>query len=178
MIKKNFDKLYAEFYDIIYKDKNYSVEVSELIKLISSYNYNKKILDFGCGTGKHISYLQNYFEKVIGYDISQSMLNIARKNFKSNKIFFTNDINELNNHKFDVITSFFDVLSYLNNKEIFNSIKFFENISNLNTIVYVQFWEKDIVLTYPPESYFNKPIDQKQNITRSCNIKLIKILNL
>ena len=53
------------------------------------------------------------------------MLNIARKNFKSNKIFFTNDINELNNHKFDVITSFFDVLSYLNNKEIFNSIKFF-----------------------------------------------------
>ena len=48
MIKKNFDKLYAEFYDIIYKDKNYSVEVSELIKLISSYNYyKKKILDFG-----------------------------------------------------------------------------------------------------------------------------------
>ena len=61
--KKNFDKLYAEFYDIIYKDKNYSVEVSEFIKLISSYNYNKKNFRFWCGTGKHISYLKTILKK-------------------------------------------------------------------------------------------------------------------
>ena len=48
-----FNKI-ARYYDLIYKDKNYDDEVNYIDNLLEKYlKSEKKILELGCGTGKH-----------------------------------------------------------------------------------------------------------------------------
>jgi ubiquinone/menaquinone biosynthesis C-methylase UbiE len=73
----------AKYYDLIYSFKDYKVEVKRIKEIIDKYKVSKgnKLLDIGCGTGKHLAYLKNdYF--CIGTDINVEMLDIARKNVK------------------------------------------------------------------------------------------------
>ncbi len=48
----------------------------------------KSVLDYGCGTGR----LSKYFEDYVGYDVSEHMLNIAKK--KRNGKNFTSKLPE------------------------------------------------------------------------------------
>ena len=52
-----FNKI-ANYYDLIYQDKNYLKEVEYIKNLIAEFADNKEsILELGCGTGKHASLL-------------------------------------------------------------------------------------------------------------------------
>jgi len=65
-------------------------------------------LDFACGTGRLLSYLENNFAASTGVDISPEMLNIAEKDCKKSEL-ICGDItheNLLEGRKFDVITAF------------------------------------------------------------------------
>lgn len=84
----------------------------EILKKISfKYFSNKndiKYLDFACGTGRIISFLEKDMSESIGVDISDSMINIARTNVKNSKIIkvdLTKD-NIFKENYFDLITSF------------------------------------------------------------------------
>ena len=68
---------YSDYYDLIYKDKNYEKESEYIIKIIRDYCDNcKKILELGCGTGKHASYIAKHY-KIFAIDASESMLKSA-----------------------------------------------------------------------------------------------------
>jgi predicted TPR repeat methyltransferase len=78
-----FDKYYAQFYDMLYKDKDYESESNYIISLIKKYNPEaNSILDLGCGTGRHAELFSNKGFIVLGVDQSKYMLNEAmnRKN--------------------------------------------------------------------------------------------------
>lgn len=69
----------------------------------------KRILEIGCGMGQHTKQHADLgAEQVIGIDISEKMLNIARNYFSDNKITYQKmaleDLNQVND-KFDIITS-------------------------------------------------------------------------
>ncbi len=53
-------------------------------EIVSINKKNIKYLDFACGTGRVISYVENFVESSHGIDISQEMLNIASKKTKIN----------------------------------------------------------------------------------------------
>ncbi len=57
----------AEDYDAIYSYKNYRKEVVKLHRLISRYkrSLGGTLLDVGCGTGGHISYLHQHYHVAI-----------------------------------------------------------------------------------------------------------------
>ena len=57
----------AKYYDRIYSFKDYETEAVRLAKIIHKYGQSggNKLLDIGCGTGRHISYLKHDF-KCIG----------------------------------------------------------------------------------------------------------------
>ncbi|MGZ4853384.1 MAG: class I SAM-dependent DNA methyltransferase [Halobacteriota archaeon] len=75
-----FDR-YAQYYDLFYRDKNYTDEVDYVDALIKKYAVGKTatILDLGCGTGGHAVLLAKKGYDVTGVDRSDAMLAIARE---------------------------------------------------------------------------------------------------
>ncbi|MBF0204872.1 MAG: class I SAM-dependent methyltransferase [Desulfamplus sp.] len=56
-MKDVFD-LYAGYYDLLYKDKDYGAESDYAAKLIKEYAPNAEtILELGCGTAAHAEHL-------------------------------------------------------------------------------------------------------------------------
>lgn len=76
-----FDRVYAEIYDTVYRDKDYEAETELLVRLLDVYGSRDvhSILDLGCGTGQHALCLARRGYEVTGVDRSPSMLEIARR---------------------------------------------------------------------------------------------------
>ena len=73
-------KHYARYYDLLYKDKDYSAEVKYVVNKIQNFCPKaKKILDLGCGTGKHAALLAEVGFEVTGIDQSRDMIALAEK---------------------------------------------------------------------------------------------------
>jgi SAM-dependent methyltransferase len=115
--------VYAAFYDLLYKDKNYRGESEYIDKLIAKFlNKDKSkttLLDLACGTGKHLLELSTMgYVSLSGSDISKSMIDIATKNTeaKGKKItYYNHSFQEADkiNQAHDVIISMFSAMNYL-----------------------------------------------------------------
>jgi len=106
---------YSGYYDLLYKDKNYKREAEYIHKLIKKYRPEaKKILNLGCGTGKHDLFLAEMGYEMHSVEVSKNMLEIAEKHKKSGKLFFYHgDIRNIRiEEKFDAVISLFHVISY------------------------------------------------------------------
>ena len=74
-----FGAVYAQQYDLLYKDKNYDAEVALLERLFQAHALEgNSVLDLGCGTGQHAIRLAKRGFDVTGVDRSPEMLRIAR----------------------------------------------------------------------------------------------------
>lgn len=166
---------YAEYYNLLYKDKNYSCEVDYIDNLIKKHAEKAHyLLDLGCGTGKHDFLLSQKGYDVTGVDFSEKMIKKANqagynKENKNLKIKFEiADIRNLNlKKKFDVITSLFHVISYLvENDELEQT---FENVKNhLNTdgLFIFDCWYGAGVLTDLPVVKIKRLEDKNIHVTR------------
>jgi len=83
---KIFQK-YANYYDILYQDKDYKKECDFLEKIFEKYSKKRinSILDLGCGTGSHSLILAKRDYEVSGVDLSSQMINRARNKARDNK---------------------------------------------------------------------------------------------
>ena len=117
-------KDYAEYYDLIYKDKDYVKEV-DFLEEIFGENKPKNILEVGCGTGSYTKILLEMRYGVTAVDISEDMLKIARE--KCACKFINGDIRNITiNEKFDACIAMFAVMGYITeNSDI---IKTLDNI--------------------------------------------------
>lgn len=113
---------FAEIYDIFMKGVNYNSWYRFLRKYIKK---SGKILDLGCGTGEFIwRFLRDGYE-VVGIDISESMLNVARnkldkRGYGGKYELFKEDIIKYNhNEKVDYIVCNFDTVNYFENEDNF-----------------------------------------------------------
>ncbi|MCD4664599.1 MAG: class I SAM-dependent methyltransferase [Bacteroidales bacterium] len=99
------------FVDMKYRKYIWSWEKNVLKKIIKKYMANKeriKYLDFACGAGRIIGFLEEDMFESIGVDISDSMLNVALQNVKKSK-FLKIDLTKKNifdDNYFDLITAF------------------------------------------------------------------------
>ena len=75
---------YANFYDNLYKDKDYKKECDYLEKIFNKYSPKKvkTILDLGCGTGSHDLILAKRGYQVTGLDFSKICLKWLKKRQK------------------------------------------------------------------------------------------------
>jgi SAM-dependent methyltransferase len=109
---------YSNYYDLFYKDKDYSSETEFIDTLIKKYANGdvKTILDMGCGTGGHAFLLAEKGYEVTGIDRSEGMLSIAKEKAKKTKKmvnFLKADIRDFDlNKKFDVVITMFAVMGY------------------------------------------------------------------
>ena len=103
----------AKYYDLFYKDKNYTKEIYFIKNLIGN---RKTILDVGCGTGIHMHLLESIGYEVDGIDLSKDMLEIAVSRVNG-KVYQGNLLDYKINKKYDVIISMFAVFNHLKSYE-------------------------------------------------------------
>ena len=113
--------LYAEFYDLLYHDKDYEAEVEYVRGLLGQHVPERgSILEIGCGTGKHALSFARQGNSVLGIDRSKEMLVQAEKRanrsspqVKKRLRFAQVDLESLLvQEKFDSVISLFHVFSY------------------------------------------------------------------
>lgn len=111
---------YAYYYNAFYRDKDYKAEAGQVHALLTKYgNTIKYLINFGCGTGMHDMELADMGYQCTGIDISQWMIDIARKNSATRDIdFFVSDMRDYKAcRKYDAVLSLFHVMSYQNTNE-------------------------------------------------------------
>lgn len=169
----NVFKEYSNYYDLIYKDKNYPEEAGYINKLIKKYNPgSKSILDLGCGTGIHANLLAEFGYDISGVDSSTEMLQIAssqkKENLKNNVEFIKGDIRKIRlSKKFDNVVSLFHVFSYfVTNEDVkgfFSTVK--EHIRDDGFFIF-DCWYGPAVLSDLPKVRVKKMEDKDIKVVR------------
>ena len=160
-------KKFSDYYELLYKDKDYNAEAAYIHNLISRHNANfKDILEFGSGTGKHARILAGLGYTVHGIELSENMISKA-------KIVpgFTCQQGDITNSKmdktYDVVTSLFHVMCYqITNKQLKDV---FENAAahlNKDGLFIFDFWYSPAVYAQKPSVRVKRAANEKIEITR------------
>lgn len=113
---------YAYYYNAFYQDKDYAAESGQVDTLLHRYGGDiKKIINYGCGTGRHDIELSKLGYDCAGIDMSSLMIEIAKENSRNMQTeiaFSTADIRAYEpDERFDAVISLFHVMSYQNSNE-------------------------------------------------------------
>lgn len=166
---------YAEFYDLLYFDKNYASECEYIENLFNKFNFSPNfLLDYGCGTGKHSIEFSKRGYKMVGVDTSRDMIQIANfnslnvsPNAKLNCRFELAENFRKTNNIFDACISLFHVANYQTNNEDLH--EFFE-ILNDNTkkggLIIFDYWFTPAVEFLKPEIRFKEIENENLKISR------------
>lgn len=107
----------AEYYDALYHFKDYEEACLKLHQMIqSNIEDAKTLLDVGCGTGKHVEYLQKFYD-TDGLDINEELLKVARSRCP-NTSFFHGDMTNFDlNKQYDIVVCLFSSIAYVQSKQ-------------------------------------------------------------
>lgn len=156
MKKENATKpftYYNNYYDLLYKHKDYKREAQYIAHHIKSITPNAtSIIELGSGTGNYAQHLCKQGYKVTGIEISQEMAAIAEAKAIDGFTGITNDITSFDlNKKFDAAVALFHVISYLTtNEKIIECFKKVSKHLNPNSLFIFDVW-------YTPAVYIQSP---------------------
>lgn len=113
-----FGQRYAATYDDVYAEKDYRAECDTLERLFEAHARDEvaKVLDLGCGTGRHAVELAERGYDVVGVDRAEGMLERARSIAADRDVPTRFELGDLRttrlNETFDVVVMMFAVLGY------------------------------------------------------------------
>jgi len=119
-----YDDFYANIYDyLVFNTIKDAYEIGEIVNQTSP-NEASVILDVGCGTGHHVGMVNDKNLKVVGIDISKSMIEEAKKNYPGLNFKVGNvlDSSQFNNNMFTHILCLYFTIYYFPDKR-----QFFDN---------------------------------------------------
>lgn len=176
--------LYAQYYDLLYKDKDYAEEANYVDDLIKQQTPSaNKLLNLGCGTGKHDYELARLGYNLTGVDLSKEMADQAIANIPAdigNQLgFLTSDIGTLRlNTTFDAVISLFHVMSYqVTNKDLHEVIDTSYQHLEPGGLFIFDCWYGPGVLTDPPVVRKKKMSNDAINVTRLAEPILYSLEN-
>jgi ubiquinone/menaquinone biosynthesis C-methylase UbiE len=108
-------KVFVTYYDELYvKPEQYQKEVQQVVIFSQHYLQSRgnTLLDVACGTGGHMTYLQDHFQ-VSGLDLSQEMLAVARKKFPETPFYHGNMIDFSLDTHFDIIICMYGSIGFV-----------------------------------------------------------------
>lgn len=179
---------YASYYDLLYRDKDYSAEVDYVISRIQDHLPQAvRIFEMGCGTGAHAEHLARKGYEVHGVDMSEEMLARAERR-KANlpaevagKLSFSlGDARSVSSGEtYDVVISLFHVMSYqaTNNDLIATFDTAAKHLTSGGLFLY-DFWYGPAVLSQQPDTRIKRLESDKIKITRIAEPEQIVNQNL
>ena len=109
---------WARIYDAIYASVDYPSQARAIERLVKSHKRSSgnRLLDVACGTGLHLSYLQETYE-VEGLDLSAGMLDVAQERLPGVRL-HQGDMADFDlGQQFDVVTCLFSSIAYVRTAE-------------------------------------------------------------
>lgn len=157
----------SKYYHILYSDRT-DYEAHNFIYQLKNHlslDSKEKVLDLGCGRGRHSKTLSEFFKTLDGIDISKENIDFATSNKSKNQNFYLSDMRNFKmsnsyGYIFNLFTSFgyFDELSdnvkvlencnhhlkknglliidFLNANKIKKTIKNIQEIKTINNIIF------------------------------------------
>lgn len=176
-----FGKEYAIVYDFLYQIKDYEKECDFLETIFRKQGKKvNRVLDLGCGTGRHAIILARRGYKMSGVDRSVEMLAIAKEKARETRIkidFYESTIQNLNlNKTFDAVISMFDVMSYqTSNKDLSLLCKTAKQHLKSGGAFIFDAWNGLAVMTDPPTRRVKEVSNGDERIIRITepNINII-----
>ncbi len=102
----------AEYYDLLFEDVDYEGWAKYVVRFFSVARIKvERILEIGCGTGNLTKHLVDMGFKVVGLDVSEEMVKVAKRKLPKVE-FLVADVREFSlDERFDAIISTFDSLN-------------------------------------------------------------------
>lgn len=164
---------YAYYYNLFYGDKNYALEAETIVNILEKYgkpDYDKKVLNIGCGTGRHDLELNKLGYKIHGIDLSDDMINIAKANVldEGDFIYEVQDARSFSVElRYDIIVSLFHVMSYQNTNDDLNRVfKCVSKALNSGGLFIFDAWYGPGVLSERPSVRIKRVEDQENLFVR------------
>jgi SAM-dependent methyltransferase len=101
----------AEFYDLVFRSKDYAGEADRIHELVGERVPGaRSLLDVACGTGRHLEHLARWYE-VEGLDVDPAMLAQARARLPDVSLYVA-DMRDFDlGRAFDVVTCLFSAIA-------------------------------------------------------------------
>lgn len=165
---------YARYYNALYKDKDYMAEARSVDSLLKKYGSNiHSLIMYGCGTGSHDRCLEKMGYEVYGIDISEEMIEEARRN-SDTIVYEVADVRSyISKRKFDAVVSLFHVMSYQNtNEDVCRAFCSARNLLEAGGIFLFDVWYGPGVLTDLPSLRIKEVEDEENKILRIAQPEL------
>ena len=109
----------SPYYHILYKDRNYREAQIFMDNLTHYLNLpdHAKVLDLACGKGRHAIYLNQLGFDVLGVDLSENSIGVAKKNENETLHFKVHDMRHAFEEKYDGIFNLFTSFGYFENDD-------------------------------------------------------------
>jgi 2-polyprenyl-3-methyl-5-hydroxy-6-metoxy-1,4-benzoquinol methylase len=169
---------YAQYYDLLYREKDYIGEVAYIYQMIKKYHPSaKRILDLGCGTGIHAIELAKFGYEVHGVDMSSGMIQIAKKLLDktisdgvevTGVSFSVGDVRSYEDEKkYDIVLSLFHVMSYqVSNSDIKRFFNTIQKSLKSNGIAIFDYWYGPAITYLRPEVRLKQISNEKITLNR------------
>jgi SAM-dependent methyltransferase len=154
-----FNDSYAATYDTVYAEKDYPSECEAIRKLIAKFGRGdiRKMLDLGCGTGRHAVIFAGRGFDVTGVDRSEPMVTRARERATqerrdANPEFLFGDIRNFSHQSpFDVALMNFNVIGYMSsNDDALSALRSARRNLRQDGLLIADFWYGPAVVVDPP----------------------------
>jgi SAM-dependent methyltransferase len=168
--------LYAAYYDLLYRDKDYAQETDYVAGLIAETSRPpRELLELGCGTGGHAVQFAERGIQVHGIDLSADMvqrasdrIGRARTALEALPSFEQGDVRSYRaNRTFDAVVSLFHVASYQTSNadqdELFGTAR--AHLCAAGVFVF-DFWYGPAVLTDRPRHVTKQAEDEHIEVSR------------
>ncbi len=140
IVRKGYNKVAEKLQEIFSVEREGREEFNLLADFTSRIPLAGQVLDAGCGNGVYSRYLSDKF-KVIGVDISEKQIDLARQNAPKAK-FICEDMTKINfpDKYFDGIFSYYAII-HIPREEHYDLLSNFYRMLKFNGVVLLVFHE-------------------------------------
>lgn len=167
---------YARYYDLLYKDKDYPGEARFVHEQLLKYGgQTGRLMELGCGTGKHAVEFAKLGWSVTGYDLSDAMVEQARERTNSlpselaRKLKYAlGDVRTVRDGQtYDAVISLFHVINYqTTNEDLKAEMETAAVHLKPGGLFLFDFWYGPAVLSDPPAVRVKRLEDERTQVTR------------
>lgn len=165
---------YAPYYDLLYDNKNYLAETNFVHEQLAGAGVTGgRLLELGCGTGRHALALTRLGWNVAGYDLSPAMVARARQRARQARAavrprFGVGDMGSLRTGStFDAVISLFHAFCYqATNRQLCDALETVACNLRPGGVFFFDFWYGPAVLTDRPGVRVKRVENKRHAVTR------------